>query len=92
MQLLLECCAEIILKFNNFLLHQVEIACEVQKPLLAHERASHQKFIEVLSQFSGRLPAIVIHCFTGSVSEMSAYVAMGFYIGICGFICKGQWL
>lgn len=67
---------------------QVEIACEVQKPLLAHERASHQKFIEVLSQFSGRLPAIVIHCFTGSVSEMSAYVAMGFYIGICGFICK----
>lgn len=67
---------------------QVEIACEVQKPLLAHERASHQKFIEVLSQFSGRLPSIVIHCFTGSVSEMSAYVAMGFYIGICGFICK----
>lgn len=67
---------------------QVDIACEVQKPLLAHERASHQKFIEVLSQFSGRLPSIVIHCFTGSVSEMSAYVAMGFYIGICGFICK----
>ncbi|RMX36956.1 hypothetical protein pdam_00000960 [Pocillopora damicornis] len=67
---------------------QVEIACEVQKPLLAHERASHQKFIEVLSHFSGRLPSIVIHCFTGSVSEMSAYVAMGFYIGICGFICK----
>ena len=63
----------------------------MQKPLLAHERASHQKFIEVLSQFSGRLPSIVIHCFTGSVSEMSAYVAMGFYIGICGFICKGQY-
>ncbi|CAH3105690.1 unnamed protein product [Porites lobata] len=67
---------------------QVAIACEVQKPLLAHERGSHQKFIEVLSQFSGRLPSIVIHCFTGSVSEMSAYVSMGFYIGICGFICK----
>lgn len=76
---------------NDFFLitQQVEIACEVQKPLLAHERASHQKFIEVLSHFSGRLPSIVIHCFTGSVSEMSAYVAMGFYIGICGFICKG---
>ena len=73
-----------------FVSHQVAIACEVQKPLLAHERGSHQKFIEVLSQFSGRLPSIVIHCFTGSVSEMSAYVSMGFYIGICGFICKGE--
>ncbi|EDO40667.1 predicted protein [Nematostella vectensis] len=67
---------------------QVELACEFQKPLLAHERSSHIKFVEVLSNFSGRLPPIVIHCFTGTKAEMIAYIAMGFYIGITGYICK----
>ncbi|KAK3744768.1 hypothetical protein QZH41_013299 [Actinostola sp. cb2023] len=67
---------------------QVELACEHQKPLLAHERASHQKFIEVLKKFRGRLPPIIVHCFTGSKAEMNTYIAMGFYIGITGFICK----
>ncbi|XP_031554148.1 uncharacterized protein LOC116291154 isoform X2 [Actinia tenebrosa] len=67
---------------------QVELACEFKKPLLAHERAAHQKFMEILSKFRGRLPPIVVHCFTGTKQEMKTYVAMGFYIGITGFICK----
>ena len=36
------------------------------------------------------LPPVVIHCFTGSVEEMRAYVSLGFFIGITGVICKYQ--
>ena len=34
----------------------------------------------------GKLPPIVIHCFTGKRAEAEAYIDAGFYIGITGFV------
>lgn len=67
---------------------QIELACKAQKALLVHERNSSKKVLEVLSRYTGQLPPVVIHCFTGSAAEMSTFLAMGFYIGITGFVCK----
>lgn len=68
---------------------QVELACELQMPLFLHEREAHEAFVRVLKPFldAGMLPPVVVHCFTGTEREMLAYLAMGFYIGLTGFVC-----
>ena len=65
---------------------QVELACELRKPLFLHSRDSKEKFIEVLKQFK-TLPPAVAHCFTGDRDELHAYLELGMYIGVTGWIC-----
>ncbi|KAF1321101.1 Rna 3'-phosphate cyclase, partial [Globisporangium splendens] len=68
---------------------QVELACELQLPLFLHERDAHAAFVSVLQPFldTKRLPPVVVHCFTGTESELRKYISMGFYIGLTGFVC-----
>ena len=49
-------------------LPQVELAVKHQKPLLVHERESGEKILEVLKEYEGKLPPVVIHCFTGELT------------------------
>ena len=65
---------------------QVGLACELGKPLFLHSRDSKDKFVEVLKQFKDRPPAVA-HCFTGDKAELHAYLDLGLYIGITGWIC-----
>jgi TatD DNase family protein len=65
---------------------QVELACELGKPLFLHSRDAKEKFTQVLRQFE-RLPRAVAHCFTGEKAELHAYLDLGLYIGITGWIC-----
>jgi TatD DNase family protein len=65
---------------------QVELACELRKPLFLHSRDAKDKFVEVLRQFKN-LPRAVAHCFTGEQAELHAYLDLGLYIGITGWIC-----
>jgi len=65
---------------------QVELACELRKPLFLHSRDAKEKFVEVLKQFKS-LPPAVAHCFTGEKAELHSYLDLGLYIGITGWIC-----
>ena len=65
---------------------QVELACELRKPLFLHSRDAKDGFIHVLKQFAN-LPPAVAHCFTGDKAELHAYLDLGLYIGITGWIC-----
>jgi len=67
---------------------QVELAVKHQKPLLVHERESGEKILEVLKEYEGKLPPVVIHCFTGTADQIKVYLKKGFYIGVTGFLCK----
>lgn len=67
--------------------HQLQLACEIKKPLFLHQRDAHADFLAILDEMSGNLPAIVVHCFTGTRKELEAYLERGFYIGITGWIC-----
>ncbi|XP_078671948.1 3'-5' ssDNA/RNA exonuclease TatD-like [Branchiostoma floridae x Branchiostoma belcheri] len=69
---------------------QVELACRLRKPLFLHEREAHQALVEILSRHRADLPVVVIHCFTGTAEEARAYLDMGFYIGLTGFLCKDK--
>jgi TatD DNase family protein len=65
---------------------QVELACEIKKPLFLHSRDAKEKFVGVLKQFN-TLPPAVAHCFTGEKAELHAYLDLGLHIGITGWIC-----
>jgi TatD DNase family protein len=65
---------------------QLQLAIEVNKPLFLHERAAHERFIAIVSDYKNQLPKGVVHCFTGSLKEAKTYLDMGFYIGITGAI------
>ena len=65
---------------------QVELACEIRKPLFLHCRDANGKFIEVLRRYKARPPAVA-HCFTGSKAELHACLDLDLYIGITGWIC-----
>lgn len=65
---------------------QVELACELEKPLFLHSRDARDAFIGVMRQFPS-LPPSVAHCFTGEKAELHAYLDLGLHIGITGWIC-----
>ena len=66
------------------------MACELRKPLFVHEKEAQDDLIKILDEFASRLPAVVIHSFTGSVEQGLKYIEKGFYLGITGYICKDK--
>ena len=66
---------------------QLELASAVQKPVFLHERGAHADFFRILSNARKELSGGVVHCFTGHEAELEAYLELGLYIGITGFIC-----
>lgn len=66
---------------------QIQLACELNMPLFLHERDAHKRFLEVLSNYDGKIKNAVVHCFTGTANELDEYLSKGYYIGITGWIC-----
>lgn len=66
---------------------QIELACELAKPLFLHERDAHLRLTELLRPYRGRLVGAVVHCFTGTIAELEAYLDLDLHIGITGWIC-----
>lgn len=66
---------------------QVELAASTGKPLFVHDRESGGETRAVLDDFSGALGNCVIHCFTGSATDLAAYLDAGYSIGVTGWIC-----
>nr|CAG4646344.1 EOG090X080R [Macrothrix elegans] len=69
---------------------QVQLACELHKPLFLHERDAHDDMVRILSKFKDRLPPAVLHCFTGTSQQALKYLEMGLYIGLTGFLWKDK--
>jgi TatD DNase family protein len=64
---------------------QLQLGIELQKPLFLHSRDAHPRFSQIVSSFQP--PRAVAHCFTGERDELRAYLELGLYIGITGWIC-----
>jgi TatD DNase family protein len=75
---------------EKWFVRQLDAAEELNLPLIFHERDSEGRFLEILS-LRKPPPQGVVHCFSGSPEELSAYLDMGLYIGITGIITlKGR--
>lgn len=69
----------------------LHIAAQLDMPLFIHDRESDGEMCELLTQHLSS-PAVV-HCFTGTQSELMRYLDLGCYIGITGWVCderRGQ--
>src|SRR3954449_10708786 len=64
---------------------QIELALSISKPLFLHSRDAHPRFAEILKQ--EKVTKAVAHCFTGEREELHAYINLGLYVGITGWIC-----
>ncbi|MEK7658410.1 MAG: TatD family hydrolase [Patescibacteria group bacterium] len=70
-------------KQKQVFLQQLELAEELNLPVIVHCRMAHQDVIEILKN---KNVEGVIHCFTGNWEEAQKYIDLGFYIGLNGII------
>lgn len=73
---------------EKWFVRQMEIADELDLPVIFHERDSKGRFLEILKErFAVREKRSgVVHCFSGNRAELEKYLAMGLYIGITGIL------
>lgn len=63
------------------------LAAELQLPVFLHERDANERLQAILKDFRDRLPAAVVHCFTGEQRALFSYLDLDLHIGITGWIC-----
>lgn len=66
---------------------QLTLAAEVAKPVFLHERDAHERFRGILAEQRDSLKGAVVHCFTGTKTELRAYLDLDCHIGITGWLC-----
>ena len=66
---------------------QLALAAELNMPVFMHCRDAHERFLAILKPWRDKLPAAVVHCFTGSQQELHDCLALDLHIGITGWIC-----
>ena len=66
---------------------QILLAIDLKMPLFLHERDAFHDFYAALKKHRDKISNLVVHCFTGSERELDAYIDLGCYIGITGWIC-----
>jgi TatD DNase family protein len=65
---------------------QLELAVELRRPVVIHDRDAHGETLAILREFAGRLsqPAGVLHAFSGDAGLAAAVLDLGFYIAVGG--------
>jgi TatD DNase family protein len=65
---------------------QIKLAIKLNKPLFLHERDAFDDFVKILKKYKGQVRGVV-HCFSGNGKHLDAYINLGMYIGITGWVC-----
>ena len=67
---------------------QLELAYELGKPVQLHIREAHGDCMDMLRARAknGRMPAGIMHCFTGSWESAKVYLDLGLYISLSGAV------
>ena len=70
------------------LLPQMELAFELELPVIIHCRDAANEMIDICNELSkkGRCPKGVLHCWTGTPKEMKKFLDLGFYISFSGIV------
>lgn len=66
---------------------QIQVAAKVRLPLFVHDRDSNGETGALLAAAMPDLYGVIVHCFTGTASELDSYLEMGCSIGVTGWIC-----
>ena len=65
-------------------IRQIELALELDKPVIVHDREAHGDSFDIVSRY----PALrgVFHCYSGSAEMAKWLIARGWYIGFTGVV------
>ena len=66
---------------------QLDLAIELQLPVLMHERDAHDDFLSIVKERRSELCGALLHCFTGNRESMEAYLELDLHLGITGWVC-----
>ncbi len=69
---------------RKVLCEQIELAKELDLPVVLHDREAHGDMYEILEKYAPIKG--VMHCFSGSVELMKQSVKLGLYIGLGGAV------
>lgn len=72
-------------KQKQVFLNQLELAKELNLPVILHCRMAHDDLLDILKNHDIKG---VIHCFTGDWEQAKKYLDAGFYLGINGILYK----
>jgi TatD DNase family protein len=76
---------------EKWFVRQLQTAAELNLPVIFHERDTNGRFFEILKTDFKNECAGVVHCFSGTSSELEHYLDMGLFIGITGILTiKGR--
>ena len=72
----------------KILIPQIELALELDLPLIVHCRDAAEEMLKVLRDlnYQNRCPRGVMHCWGGSPEEMDKFLELGFYISFSGTV------
>jgi TatD DNase family protein len=70
-------------KQKEVFLQNIDIAKELDLPLIIHCRVAHNDLWEIIKNIDIKG---ALHCFTGSVEDLERYLSKGLYIGLNGII------
>ena len=67
---------------------QLDLAFDIGKPVQLHIREAHGDCMDMLRARAkaGRMPAGIMHCFTGSWESAKVYLDLGLYISLSGAV------
>ena len=71
---------------EKWFIKQIEIADELNLPLIFHERDSNGRFLEILEEHPKTGRKGVIHCFSGDEEKLERCLELNLYIGITGIL------
>lgn len=63
---------------------QLELANSLDMPVYMHERDAHDDMLAMLKEYQ---PKGIVHCFTGTPEQAKAYLDLGLYLGVTGWVC-----
>lgn len=68
---------------QDFFIKQIELAAELDKPVIVHDREAHGDTLDILKAAK---PKGVVHCFSGSKEMAREIIKLGMYIGLNGVV------
>jgi TatD DNase family protein len=63
---------------------QLRLAERRQLPVVIHDRDAHEDTMRILGEDGGRVPAVVLHCFSGDAAMAAEAWRRGYYTGVGG--------
>jgi TatD DNase family protein len=65
---------------------QIEIASDLNLPLIVHSRNAFDETVDILEQFGPSLKGVVFHCFSGSPEQAARILDLGCHISFTGVV------